>query len=325
MSKKTDAWMPFYVGDYLAATSRLTAEQHGAYLLILIDYWINGAPPDDDEVLKAITRVPSKNWPKVKAAIRPFFNVLEGRWIQKRADKEKERAMEISGQRSEAGKLGAGKRWGKEGGNDMANAMAPPMANASQSESQNASQTGWQTSWQNDAPSQSQNSKEKPPQHAQSQEERAPDLGTPLRALPGFQNPDPEPPTPAPAPDAMRAGSLSKLLRDQGVLCTPSNPILLGWLELDITDQEARDAVETARRLKPKPEQIPIRYLDPIVREMREKPKVNGNHGGDRWWMNEASIAKKAQELGMTPRMGEGWPEFTDRIKQRIASEGRAA
>jgi uncharacterized protein YdaU (DUF1376 family) len=44
----SDTWMPFYVGDYLSATGRLTTEQHGAYLLILLDYWKNGPPPNDD-------------------------------------------------------------------------------------------------------------------------------------------------------------------------------------------------------------------------------------------------------------------------------------
>lgn len=40
-----DAWFPFYVGDYLAATQRLTAEKHGTYVLLILDSWTNGPPP----------------------------------------------------------------------------------------------------------------------------------------------------------------------------------------------------------------------------------------------------------------------------------------
>jgi uncharacterized protein YdaU (DUF1376 family) len=54
---KSDTWMPFFVGDYLSATGRLTTEQHGAYLLILLDYWKNGPPPNDDGVLAALARM----------------------------------------------------------------------------------------------------------------------------------------------------------------------------------------------------------------------------------------------------------------------------
>ncbi len=96
MSKDTkpDVWFPLVVGDYLKDTSRLTTEQHGAYLLLLMDYWVEGPPPDDDIALAAITRLDAKRWKINKPAIQKYFRVVDGEWRQKRADEEKERWTE---------------------------------------------------------------------------------------------------------------------------------------------------------------------------------------------------------------------------------------
>ena len=105
--KKTDAWMPFYVGDYLADTGRLSTEGHGAYLLLILDYWRNGPPPDEDESLAAIARMPIQRWQKLRPLIIRFFQPGDGVWKHKRIDAEKDKANGISSDRSAAGKASA--------------------------------------------------------------------------------------------------------------------------------------------------------------------------------------------------------------------------
>jgi uncharacterized protein YdaU (DUF1376 family) len=112
VSKRNDTWMPLYIGDYLADTSRLSTEQHGAYLLILMDYWRNGPPLDDDEELASITKLPLAQWRKHAAKLRGFFSVEAGRLVQKRADEERGKAGLVSSKRSQAGKAGAASKWG---------------------------------------------------------------------------------------------------------------------------------------------------------------------------------------------------------------------
>lgn len=103
---KTDAWMPLYVGDYLADTMHLNAQQHGAYLLLLMHYWRNGPLLNDDAALANIARVSARVWRSdVKVAVFPFFEVREnGRLHQKRIDAELERVGAIRESRREAGR-----------------------------------------------------------------------------------------------------------------------------------------------------------------------------------------------------------------------------
>jgi uncharacterized protein YdaU (DUF1376 family) len=104
---KADTYMPVVIGDYLKDTMRLTTEQHGAFFLILLDYWTKGAPPDDDETLASIARLPLDRWQKARPVLASFFKVEGGRWLNKRAEEELAAARAKSQKATES----ANKRW----------------------------------------------------------------------------------------------------------------------------------------------------------------------------------------------------------------------
>lgn len=108
----TDAWMPFYIGDYLGDTQRLTTEQHGAYLLLILDYWRNGPAPDDDAVLAQITRLDAKVWKRHRPALARMFRIGHGEWRHKRIDRELDDAAANAERRSSKAKKAAEARWG---------------------------------------------------------------------------------------------------------------------------------------------------------------------------------------------------------------------
>jgi len=103
---KTDIWMPLFIGDYLADTSRLTTEQHGAYFLLIMDYWRSGPPPDDDLILSNITK-------KFKAVVMNFFSLNNGHWIHSRIDRELLNASKKKVKAKEKAENAAEARWGR--------------------------------------------------------------------------------------------------------------------------------------------------------------------------------------------------------------------
>ena len=98
--------MPLYIGDYLGDTMRLTTEQHGAYLLMLMECWMTGPLPDDDEELSAVSRLPMDRWMKSRAKLARFFLVEGGLWRQLRVESEQQKAQKRRDAATENGKKG---------------------------------------------------------------------------------------------------------------------------------------------------------------------------------------------------------------------------
>jgi uncharacterized protein YdaU (DUF1376 family) len=91
--------MPLYCGDYLRDTRHLTTEQHGAYFLLILEYWAKGKLPDDDVQLARIVGLPLAKWLKMRPVMLAFFH--DG-WHHKRVDEELAKAVD----RSEHGRKG---------------------------------------------------------------------------------------------------------------------------------------------------------------------------------------------------------------------------
>lgn len=125
--------MPLYVGDYLKDTMHLTPEQHGIYDLLLMNYWTRReALPDDDEYLARVSKTSLQTWHSHRSVISKFFTVADGKWTQKRSEKELAKALKQLEAKSRGGKMGAIARWNSK---TMGEPMGKPMP----------------SQWQNDA------------------------------------------------------------------------------------------------------------------------------------------------------------------------------
>ena len=112
--------MPIYIGDYLADTQRLTTEQHGAYFLLLMDYWRSGKLPDNDQVLAQITRLSLDAWSNARSMLEQFFSIEDGFWVHKRVENELEQSAQNKAKKHERAVKAAKSRWNNATSNAQA-------------------------------------------------------------------------------------------------------------------------------------------------------------------------------------------------------------
>lgn len=99
-------YMQFYVAEYLADTMHLTAEEHGAYMLLMLNYWQTGKPIPKSRLAR-IAKISNDRWTTVEASLKEFFIDLGSEWMHKRIEADLEVAREAHEQRSLAGKASA--------------------------------------------------------------------------------------------------------------------------------------------------------------------------------------------------------------------------
>lgn len=94
-------YMQLYVSDYLADTAHLTAKQHGAYMLLLMNYWQRGKALDNtNERLSFVARLTAEEWQENKGVLEEFFIVEGSTWTHNRIELDLEKIREKSAKAS---------------------------------------------------------------------------------------------------------------------------------------------------------------------------------------------------------------------------------
>ena len=104
---KPDTWMPLKIEPWTKKTARLSLAERGAYMDLLLAYWVGGPlPADDEDTLKRMARCTDKEWKQVRVKVLSFFTRDGDMLRQGRADEELADAAARYERRASAGRSG---------------------------------------------------------------------------------------------------------------------------------------------------------------------------------------------------------------------------
>lgn len=104
---RPDTWMPLKIEPWTKKTARLSLAERGAYMDLLLAYWVGGPlPADDEDTLKRMARCTDKEWKQVRTKVLAFFTRDGDVLRQGRADEELAEAAARYERRASAGRSG---------------------------------------------------------------------------------------------------------------------------------------------------------------------------------------------------------------------------
>lgn len=127
MSKKATAkepFLPFFVGDFVAATSEWEGEAASLYAWLLLHQWAIGSIPADPKRICKLARwdweLFEEHWKTVRRKFRRITisnedGDSEERLVNPRLELHRQKTAELRRKNSESGAKGARARWGKDG------------------------------------------------------------------------------------------------------------------------------------------------------------------------------------------------------------------
>jgi len=104
-------YMQLYVNDYLADTAHLNATQHGAYILLLMNYWQQGKPLNNSrERLAFVARMTPDEWDDNREILAEFFWIDGDIWTHARVENDLAKVREKSEKASVSARQAFAKR-----------------------------------------------------------------------------------------------------------------------------------------------------------------------------------------------------------------------
>jgi uncharacterized protein YdaU (DUF1376 family) len=133
--------MPLFTDAYIADTTHLSAEEHGAYMLLLICAWRSPhcRLPNNDKKLALMSRLTPAKWRKIKATILEFWKEEDDYIFQKKQREIFEKVENSVKQKRKAGNASAEAKALKrqeKGSTDV----APPLQRGANGKSTNQNQ-----------------------------------------------------------------------------------------------------------------------------------------------------------------------------------------
>ena len=110
----TFQFFPLYSGDYMRKTQALTMLEHGAYMVLLMNYYSRGNLPSNKKKLYRVCRaIDVEEQQVIDRIVDEYFTINgDGLLINKRAEEELEKQREISETNKIRSAKGHKARWG---------------------------------------------------------------------------------------------------------------------------------------------------------------------------------------------------------------------
>ena len=104
MAGKSYPYIQLYIADYLSDTAHLSTEEHGAYLLLIFNYWQRGGALDNtNNRLTHVTRLSEQRWVEVQKTLAEYFVIENDKWVHTRIEDDMKRIDDTLNARSRAG------------------------------------------------------------------------------------------------------------------------------------------------------------------------------------------------------------------------------